>query len=249
MDWIGVEAVLKALALPPLGPLLLSLAGLAIIARHPRAGRRIAVAGIVVLVLLCVPAVAVVLNRLVELAPPFDATRAAQAQALVILGGGTRRDAPEYGGDTLGSLTLDRVRYGARVARMTALPVLVSGGSVHGGETEAALMRDALEREFGVAVRWTEARSRTTHENAVFSAGMLKAAGVGRVVLVVHATDMRRAIGEFADAGIETVPAATGIAPRALHAVDFLPSVSGLGSSYHALYEMAALLVRSLRTG
>ena len=29
-----------------------------------------------------------------------------------------------------------------------------------------------------------------------------------------------------------------------MHAIDFLPSVSGLGSSYHALYEMAALLVR-----
>ena len=247
MDWIGVKAVLKALALPPLGPLLLSLAGLAIMARHPRGGRRIALSGIVILALLCVPAVGVLLNRIVELAPPFDAQQAAPAQALVILGGGTRRDAPEYGGDTLGSLTLDRVRYGARVARLTGLPVLVSGGSVHGGETEAALMRDALEHEFGVAVRWAEARSRTTHENAAYSAQMLKAAGITRVVLVAHAADMRRATAEFADAGIETIPAATGIAPHTLHLVDLLPSVSGLGASYHALYEMAALVVRRLR--
>ena len=246
MDWIGVKAVLKALALPPLGPLLLSLAGLAIIARHPRAGRRLALAGIVILVLLCIPAVGVVLNRWLELAPPFDARKAATAQALVVLGGGTRRDAPEYGGDTLGGLTLERVRYGARVARMTNLPVLVSGGSVHGGETEAALMREALQQEYGVAVRWTEARSRTTHENARYSAEMLKAAGITRVVLVVHAADMPRATGEFADAGIETIPAATGIATTTLHAVDFLPSVSGLGASYHALYEIAALLVRRL---
>jgi uncharacterized SAM-binding protein YcdF (DUF218 family) len=117
---------------------------------------------------------------------------------------------------------------------------------VHGGETEAALMREALQQEFGVAVRWTEARSRTTHENALLSAQMLKAAGITRVVLVVHAADMRRATAEFADAGIETIPAATGIAAATLHAVDFLPSVSGLGASYHALYEMAALFVRHL---
>ena len=30
--------------------------------------------------------------------------------------------------DTLATLTLERVRYGARVARLTGLPVLVSGG-------------------------------------------------------------------------------------------------------------------------
>ena len=53
--------------------------------------------------------------------------------AIVILGGGVRRHAAEYGGDTLGQLTLERVRYGARVARLTGLPVLVSGGSVFGG--------------------------------------------------------------------------------------------------------------------
>jgi len=101
--------------------------------------------------------------------------------------------------------------------------------------------------EFGVAVRWSEARSRRTHENAAYSAQMLKAAGITRVVLVAHAADMRRATGEFADAGIETIPAATGIAPDKLHLVDLLPSVSGLGASYHALYEMAALVVRRLR--
>jgi hypothetical protein len=41
----------------------------------------------------------------------------------------------EYGGDTLGRLTLERVRYGARVAKKTGLPVLVAGGSVLVGET------------------------------------------------------------------------------------------------------------------
>ena len=63
---------------------------------------------------------------------------AADAEAIVILGGGTRRNAPEYGGDTLGRLTLERVRYGAQVAKLTALPVLVTGG--------VRLWRDARAR-------------------------------------------------------------------------------------------------------
>src|SRR4030095_2797202 len=102
--------------------------------------------------------------------PMLDLDRARSAQAIVILGGGTRRDAPEYGGDTLGELTLERVRYGARVARLTGLPVLVTGGSVLGGETEAKLMRQSLEAEFSGGVRWAEDRSRNNHDNDIRAA-------------------------------------------------------------------------------
>ncbi|MBK7593641.1 MAG: YdcF family protein, partial [Betaproteobacteria bacterium] len=69
------------------------------------------------------------------------------AQAIVIPGGGVRRNAPEYGGDTLGRLTLERVRYGARLAKQTGLPLLVTGGSVTGNTVpEAVLMKEALEK-------------------------------------------------------------------------------------------------------
>src|ERR1700694_2339163 len=94
---------------------------------------------------------------------------------------------------------------------MTGLPILVSGGSVLRGETEAKLMREALEREFGIPVRWVEQRSRTTHENALRSAEILRPAGVQQVVLVAHSFDMPRARAEFATAGIVTFPAPTGI--------------------------------------
>jgi hypothetical protein len=113
------------------------------------------------------PAVAVFLLRLLDSSPPLDIERARTAQAIVILGGGTRHNAAEYGGDTLGRLTLERVRYGARVARMTELPVLVSGGAPSGGESEAKLMQDALQREFGVPVRWVERSSARTRTHPI----------------------------------------------------------------------------------
>ncbi|MGH8712702.1 MAG: YdcF family protein [Casimicrobiaceae bacterium] len=245
IDPIWVKAVLKALILPPTGSLVLALAGLALRRRLPRAGAVLGWTGVVSLVALSIPAVSVLLMQPLHAPAPFDRARAADAQAIVILGGGTRRDAPDYGGDTLATLTLERVRYGARVARETGLPVLVSGGSTYGGRPEAELMRDALVREFGVAVRWAENRSRTTHENAVYSAALLRAAGIGRVILVAHAFDMRRAAAEFAAAGIATVPAATGIPSREpARLFDFLPGISGLQASYYALYEILANLVR-----
>jgi uncharacterized SAM-binding protein YcdF (DUF218 family) len=249
-DPIWLKALLKALILPPTGPLLIAALGLGLQRRHPRTGWTLAVAGIVLLLLLSLPAVSIFLLRSVDSSPPLDMERAKTAQAIVILGGGTRRNAAEYGGDTLGRLTLERVRYGARVAHLTGLPVLVSGGSLGGGDTEAKIMKEALEREFGVSVRWTEDRSRNTHENAIRSAEILHKDNIYRVVLVGHAFDMPRASAEFADQGIDTIRAPTDIPiwdPNA--PLMFVPSLSGLERSYFALYETLAMLVRRVSQG
>src|SRR5262252_333119 len=163
IDFLWIKAVLKALLLPPTGFLLLAAVGLGAQRRFPRAGRTLAAGAIILLLAISMPVVADHLTDLVDTSTAFQRSNADGAQAIVVLGGGIRRDAPEYGGDTLGILTLERVRYGARLARLTGLPVLVSGGSVHGGVPEATPMREALESEFGIRVRWAEERSRTTH--------------------------------------------------------------------------------------
>jgi uncharacterized SAM-binding protein YcdF (DUF218 family) len=244
LDWIWVKAVLKALVLPPCGPLLVSLAGLAMIRRRPRTGRSLAVLGVMTLLLLSLPVVAWMLVRALYDGPAFEAANASTAQAVVILGGGVRR-APEWGGDTLSRLTLERVRFGAWVAKLTALPVLVSGGSTYGATPEARLMRDALRDEFGVDVRWLEDTSRTTAQNAARTAGILRANGISRVVLVTHSFDVPRARAEFAANDIETVPAATNLPPRHPDSLsDFLPSMPALQESYYALYEILAHAVR-----
>lgn len=241
-----LKAFLKALVLPPVGPLLLAAAGLLMVGRLRRGGRIVAWTGLLLLLALCTPLVAHVLLAFVDDAPPLDFERAGGAQAIVILGGGVRQDAAEYGGDTLGHLTLERVRYGALVARRTGLPVLVSGGSVSGAEPEAKLMRTALEREFGVPVRWSEARSRNTHENALLSARILKAERVDRIVLVAHAFDMRRARAEFAAQGIEAIGAPTGVPGAIDLPLDLLPNMGALQASYYALYEILANIARWL---
>jgi uncharacterized SAM-binding protein YcdF (DUF218 family) len=235
-----VRSVVKAMALPPTGPMLIALVGIAILGRHPRRGRALVATGVVLLLLLAMPGVAALLVRTLDRSPPLDLTLARSAQAIVILGGGTRNHAPEYGGATLGTLTLERVRYGARVARETGLPVLVAGGAVRKGKPiEAVVMRDALVHEFGVPVRWMETRSRDTHENAVNAAAILKASGVTRAILVAHSFDVPRATAEFRLAGLDVIPAPTSIPPAVPDAIgDWVPSPAGLGSSYYALYEI-----------
>lgn len=246
MEFTYVAKVLaKAFVLPPAGPLIVGFLGLAISRRAPRTGRTFAWLGFGAILLLCMPIVASLLTKPFD-RMPFADSDAVGAQAIVILGGGTRRDAPEYGGDTLGRLTLERVRYGARLAKATQLPILVSGGKLLGAQTsEAALMHESLMLEYGVPVRWREGRSRNTRENARFSSALLKNDDVHRVLLVAHAIDMPRATAEFADAGITAIPAATGLPSRApIFPSDFFPSVAALQDSRDALYELLANLVR-----
>lgn len=245
IDPLWLKALFKTLVLPPTGLLLMAVLGLAIGRRWPRSGRALAVAGVAGLLALSLPVVAGLLIRFVDTSSVLDLDDARTAQAIVILGGGIRPDAPEYGGDTLATLTLERVRYGARVARRTGLPVLVSGGSVLGGDPEARLMAASLKDEFGVPVRWIEGASRTTHENAVMSAAMLKQEGVDRIVLVTHAFDTRRALAEFRAQGLSVVLAPTGKHAEADETIfDYLPSMGGLKASYYATYEILANLVR-----
>jgi len=140
-----------------------------------------------------------------------------------------------------------RFRTADRLASQTGLPVLVTGGAMPDVESsEAAIMRNVLEGEYGVAVRWAEERSRNTRENAQRSVPLLKDDGVALAVLVTHAVDMPRARAEFMAAGMETIAAPTGLtSPGPLRLTDFVPSAAALQASHDALYEILADVVRS----
>jgi len=233
--------LVKVLVLPPNGPLLLVVAGLALAGRWPRLGRRIALAGMLALTVLSMPIVGAWMIERLDRTPPLDVRKPTDAQAIVILGGGVRRYAAEYQEPTISGITLARVRYGAKLARRTGLPVLVSGGAARDLPAEAPLMRKVLVDELGVPVRWVEAKSRDTHENAVNSAALLKASGISRVILVGHSFDFPRTRKEFEAAGIGVIPAPINIPSTAeVSALDFVPSLGGMQLSYFATYEILA---------
>ena len=251
MDWVLLRKALAGLLLPPTGPLILALLGLALLGRRPKLGRTLAWCGVIALFVLSLPVTSHLLLRALDRTPPLDLARAREAQAIVILGGGIRRPAPEFGGETLGRLTLERVRYGAVVARRTGLPVLVSGGAPNRGSTEAALMKRALQNEFGVTVRWEEGLSRDTHANAQQSAALLLPLGIKRVILVAHGFDMPRATAEFAAAGLQVLPAPTHVISSHFdweHPLHMLPGMNALEGSYYALYELLGNAVHWLTT-
>ena len=139
-----LKKLLTALILPPTSLLLLALLGLWMMRAKSRRWRDggfvLAILSVVSLLLFNTPLVSRALVAPLEPYPPITAAQLQQVQALVILGGGTYYAAPEYGGDTVGRGTLERIRYGAHLARQTRLPLLVTGGALHGGRPEAELM-------------------------------------------------------------------------------------------------------------
>nr|WP_298409939.1 YdcF family protein [uncultured Halomonas sp.] len=230
----------KYLLLPPLVNVLLTLAGLLLWKGHRVLGASLVVLGLASLLALSLPWVSYCLRKGLEPYEPPSQTLLEQAGAIVILGGGRDYGSPEFGwGDAPNNATWRRLSYGAWLARKTNLPILVSGGRVN-DETlaEATLMARALGQTFGREARWIEERSRTTAENAEFSAAILEQEGIARVLLVSQAWHLPRAVPEFERAGLEVIPAPTEFASRPPpKLIAWIPRAYHLRQSTQALHE------------
>jgi uncharacterized SAM-binding protein YcdF (DUF218 family) len=135
---------------------------------------------------------------------------------------------------------LERLSYGAYLAKKTGLPVLVTGFSL-----EARAMHDSLQRNFGVETHWIDDQAYDTFQNARNTAQLLQADGVRRIILVTRATHMGRSVEEFTSAGFEVRPAPAGmVAPQDFGVLRFVPNPDALLRSHAAIYEMVGEPVR-----
>ncbi len=240
--FILLKSLARELMLPPAGPLIIAVLGLLLLSRRRKLGVVLIVIGVGSLWLCATPVVADVLTRFAERYPSLDPSKPVNAQAVVIIGAGGDRIAPEYGGPAIEGAMMERINYGAFLARKASLPVLVSGSP-----DEARAMSASLARDFGIDVRWVENASGDTYENARFSARLLRTAGVQRIALVTSSTHEWRAVHEFKAAGFDVLPAPVGGGvDRARGISGYLPSHSGLNRSYYALYELIGEPVREL---
>lgn len=240
MDF-DLYALVKHAVLPPGLLAVIGMLGLGVLPFARRTGLGLLALGALGAWVLGMPLTASLLAAPLERAPPFSPAliEGLEVDAIVVLGGGQYQHAPEFGGDSeVSRLTLERLRYAARVHRATGLPLAVSGGYPVGGrQSEAALMRESLESDFQVPVRWAEDGSVNTAENAILTR---RAFGFATVVLVTHAAHMRRARHAFEEAGMTVVPAPLGfISGRGEGLVfsDLLPTRDGFLGTRYALYE------------
>lgn len=161
-------------------------------------------------------------------------------RAIVVLSAGLRRFAPEFGGETPDHLTLERMRYGAALERITGLPILVTGGYIgRSDQPIGRLMAEAYVADYGIAVRWVEAMAGNTYQNATLSRRILEAEGIDSIHLVTHAWHMPRAVAAFEYVGFKVVPAPTGFTKvtSGVDLVDLMPRSKSLTASAYAFHE------------
>ena len=173
-----------------------------------------------------------------------------EADAIVLLGGAVR-------GDTHFSSTgdlnqqVDRLTHALALYKAGKAPrILLSGGSHPGNRSEAEIMREHLEM-MGIPRKalFMERESRDTHDNAVYSAILLKGKGMKRILLVTSGFHMRRAVPLFERQGLEVIPAPTDFQrlvggsslPR------WLPSADNLVRSTYGLREYVGYIVYQYR--
>ncbi len=243
--FLMLYTTVKALLMPPGGLILLLL--LAFFLVRGVLGRMFLFLALVTLTLMSLPVVAVKLMEGLETYPALDPQRPSvgDAQAILILGAGSNDGAPEYGGDTVDAVGLVRLRYGARLHRVTGLPVYVTGGSpVPDGPLVGRLMAKTLNEDFGIQVAGVEDRSLTTWDNAALSAPMLRSDGIRKVLVVTHAWHMPRAMEAFGRFGVPAAAAPTAFVSGPGQdgegdgiLADLLPSMTALIQSYYALHE------------
>ena len=247
--WLVTNLVAAAL-LPPLLLVILLAAGLFFHRRRPRLAMSLILLSTTALYALSTPWVGGLLQKTLEISVPVDPDALRAADAIVVLGGGRRVNAAEYGSDTLTSLSLERLRYAAFLHRASGLPILATGGKPGGGElAEGRIMQHILHTEYGITPRWIEDAALTTWDNARLSAPLLKQAGARRIVLVTHAWHLRRAVPLFEAQCLSVVPAGIQFSSTRIDDVfDVLPTPAGLRDSTFALHEWLGILWYKLRS-
>ncbi|HSD39200.1 MAG TPA: YdcF family protein [Rhodocyclaceae bacterium] len=242
---------ISLLLIPPALPFFITASGLLLLRFKPRTGKTLAWGGLLLWLFICTPFGTELMTAPLEIYPAITPKQLTEVQAIVILAGGQRHTNEEFdGGPTVNRLTLERVRYGARLARQTTLPVLVAGGAPTGLNPESTLMAETLKTDFGIAAKWMETRSLDTEQNALNSAEILKKAGISRIALVTHAAHMRRAVGEFEAAGLTVTPAPLSFmsdGPRGEEFFDYWPNMSSAYTGWYAMHEWLGIAAQKLR--
>lgn len=238
-----IRFFVKQWLMPPGLFLLLLAAGWWLRRRRPRLATACFGLGFAGLWLMSLPLVVQEAARLLEtepaLAPEAWTQLAQRADAIVVLGAGRDRGDPAWGGEDQPSApALERLRYAAQLAKASGLPVLTSGGLHYGSPpSEASLMAQRLQLDFGVTTTWREEASLTTWENAKLSAELLRKQGIHRVVLVTQSWHMQRSRWSFERVGLEVVPAPVG-----LLGVDHARPFAGLIPESRAVWQNGVLL-------
>lgn len=232
-----------ALFLPPLFNLLLLLSAVPIrLLGYKKSAYSLALFSLLSLCLFSTPFVTgKILQSLIL--PNSPVATYQQAALIVVLGGGVRHSEMQNG-FTVSAIPLERMRYAAYLQQKTALPILVSGGSLPQQMAEAEIMAREFSDFYHIDVKWLENQANNTAENARFTRQLLvqQAEPVKTIVLVTNDWHMKRAKMLFEREGFNVLPASVSNSLTCYQQVMcFTPNAYSLWLTSLALKEWLAI--------
>jgi uncharacterized SAM-binding protein YcdF (DUF218 family) len=175
----------------------------------------------------------------------------ADVAAIVVLSGNVIQPQRSRPFPLAGHETYQRTMYAAWLHHeLRGVPVVVCGGNPGPPHTEsfaATMQRILVSAGVPGESIWLEERSRSTYENAVFSAQLLHAKQIRDVMLVTEAYHMPRAERCFRKQQLNVIPAPTGFRGFDPRLEEFVPAWSGIRHSELILHEAVGLLWYWLR--
>lgn len=243
----SLKKIILSSLLPPISLIPLAFGGLILSRYRPRPGKYLIGLSLLGLILLPTPWVAGTLIQSLQKFPPISRDQLMKCQAIVVLAGGVYRDAPEYQIDTIGNVSLERLRYALHLSRISGLPVLATGGAPEGGIGEAVAIPASAETDFKQEIKWVEDQSLDTSSSAKLSSQILKRHNIQQIALVSNAWHLSRAAANFQATGLVVVPAPMGFSISSNNYGAFIPSASALSVSSRALHERLGIMAGYLR--
>lgn len=178
--------------------------------RMPRLAGAGFAAGALTIWLAATPAVASLWIGSIEslVAPLPPGADLSAAQGIVVLSGGRSFNAPEYGAAQPDRSTSARMRYAARLARSSGLPLIPTGGGrATYGAPVGELMAQSFKQDYGIEVAAVEGAAVDTRENALRTRSLKPEWRT--VVVVTSAFHMPRSVRAFEAAGFTVIAAPT----------------------------------------
>jgi uncharacterized SAM-binding protein YcdF (DUF218 family) len=218
--------------------------GLLRIRRCPRKG--LLITGIFGMVLMSWPPVDWLLSRPLE--RPYQTGSLSQSpapEAIVVFGSSVNPPSEETPYPVPDYDTFLRCEHAAWLHnRWPSLPVLASGGGGRWPRPPVAVAMRTLLGRAGVPLNliWTEERSVSTYQNALFASQALRKQAITKVALVVDASSMTRAAACLRKQGIQVLPAPCDFRVFGRPYLDeFIPNWKALRRNERTLHEMVGL--------
>lgn len=231
--------ILTALITPPLNTFfLLIVAWLLYAIRYKKCGKFLAFIAFAWLYVTSIPFTTWLLNQEDD-TPRLTLDDYKQAQAIVVLGGGSYPTQELYAETASGAPQLERLRYAAYLHQETHLPILTTGYSLL-GISEGDVMANELKQFFHVPTQWIEPKARNTKENAIFSKAILEKEHIHKIILVTNQWHMKRAELLFKQQGFEVLPAGAAHYKGGKSEItlqSFLPQLGALNSNLNLMKE------------